>query len=101
MKLIWERDDVVSSDDEFADMSSAVAAYAQDHWPDKQGIAMSKVAALRSKESGELGRQLDELYTVVEHGSSKEINLSLTKVIEQKREAKSRSHTSGRNSPKR
>lgn len=96
MKLTWEREDVISSDDEFADMASAVATYVQNGWSDTQRTAMSKIAAIRSKEIGSLASKLDQLYTAVSRDNAKSADSLLTEVINEKRQAKSKTDTSDR-----
>lgn len=93
LKLTWEREDVVSSDDEFAKMASNVASYIQCDSGHYQREAMSSAAAIRAKESGELGMLLDQLYSAIEKDSVSETNQALTRVIEKKREAKSKTKT--------
>lgn len=96
MKLTWEREDVISSDDEFAEMASAVATYVQNGWSGNQCTAMSKIAAIRSKEIGSLALKLDQLYTSVSRGNANSADSLLTEVINEKRQAKSKTDTSDR-----
>lgn len=97
MKLSWEREDVVSSEDEFAGMASAVAKFVDYNNPRNRANAMEQVAAIRSKEVGTLGRLLDELYLAVQSGNHSEADIRLSQVIDQKREAKSKANTTDRN----
>ena len=90
LKLTWEREDIVSSDDEFAKMASVVANYIKCDIPGLQREALSSVAAIRSKESGELGSLLDQLYSVIDYGDISLVDQVLTSVINKKREAKSK-----------
>lgn len=99
MKLTWEREDIVSSDDEFAEMASAVAKFVQTNSVSYQRTAMEKVAAIRSKEVGTLGQLLDDLYRDLQSGVSTSADARLTQVINQKREAKSKCKTSSRKQP--
>lgn len=91
MKLTWAHDDVVSSDDEFADMASEVAMYVtllhDGNWVIADS-ARAKVAALRSKESGPLACALDALYATLLRDGAEDIDTALTEVIKQKRKAK-------------
>ena len=93
MKLTWEREDVVSSEDEFAGMASAVAKFVDYNNSRSRAHAMEQVAAIRSKEVGVLGHLLDELYFSVQSGNTSEADIRLSQVIDQKREAKSKSNT--------
>lgn len=89
MQLSWAREDIVSSDDEFASMSAAVARYIQCNNGTHQREAMAAVASIRAKESGEIGSVLDELYRTISSGQSTAADRALTCVIENKRNAKS------------
>lgn len=100
MKLTWEHEDVVSSDDEFADMSALVAQFVHSHLQGHQQIAMSKIAAIRSKESGNIASLLDELYSAVRSGNISAADSCLSKVIDEKRHAKCKANASGRNAKK-
>lgn len=88
MQLAWEREDIVSSDDEFAAMSSAVAKFTQSENGHSQREALAVVAAVRSKESGEIAVALDELYRCISNGQPHYSDQALTRVIEKKRETK-------------
>ena len=99
MKLSWEREDIVSSDDEFAEMTGAVAQFVQSPSNRNQRTAMEKIAAIRSKEVGALGDMLDKLYFDVQSGVVHSSDVQLTQVINQKREAKSKANASNRNKP--
>lgn len=100
MKLTWNREDVVSSDDEFAEMSASVAQFVQADRPSNQRTAMSRIAAIRSKESGNLADVLDCLYSAVKSGNVDDSDLLLSEVIDEKRYAKCKSNTPERNKPK-
>lgn len=88
MKLSWEREDLVSSDDEFADMAAAVARYVAEDYESHRTKAMEKVASIRSKESGNIAELLDLLYNAITKRQPSQANDCLAKVIEQKRETK-------------
>ena len=90
MQLLWEREDVIASDDEFAEMVSAVAAYIQSPYPPEATTAASKIAGIRSKETGTLALKLDQLYRNVSFQNLNAIDSSLTEVINEKRKRKSR-----------
>ncbi len=87
MQRTWEREDVVSSDDEFAQMAESVAVYI--HSGVRVANCIGKVAALRSKEHGSLAKSLDSLYFAIQTSDKAAINKALSKVIEEKRRAKS------------
>lgn len=94
LKLAWEREDLVSSDDEFAAMASAVALFVQSNRWESQGDAMKAIAAVRSKEYGEISDSLDALYLAVNKRSPEDADKYLAIVIEQKRESKRKTNTS-------
>lgn len=87
LQKTWEHEDVVSSDDEFSQMAESVAIYLYG------GISIAncigKVSALRSKEYGELAKSLDDLYIAIQTLDKTAINKALSKVIKEKRKAKS------------
>ena len=96
LKLFWEREDVVSSDDDFVEMASKVASYisgVRDGYSLGIQDVASIVAAVRSKESGALATLLDELYSAVTSKNLYAIDSALTRVIEEKRKRKTAQHT--------
>ena len=99
LQLSWEREDIISSDDEFADMTGAVAKYVSHNTSSNQRDAIERVASVRSKETGTLGRLLDELYIDVKSNNINDADIHLSQVIDQKREAKSKAKASNRNKP--
>lgn len=99
LKMSWEREDIVSSDDEFAEMASAVALFVQCDVPATQYEAMQKIAALRSKEVTDIAELLDSLYLDVHRNDRYRADSSLTKVLNKKREIKRNSETPRRNKP--
>lgn len=99
LQLSWEREDIISSDDEFADMTGAVAKYVSHNTSSNQRDAIERVASVRSKETGTLGRLLDELYIDVKSNNINNADIHLSQVIDQKREAKSKAKASNRNKP--
>lgn len=99
LQLSWEREDIISSDDEFADMTGAVAKYVSHNTSSNQRDAIERVASVRSKEAGTLGRLLDELYIDVKSSNIHNADIHLSQVIDQKREAKSKAKASNRNKP--
>lgn len=93
MKMTWEREDIISSDDEFADMAATVARFVQFNSPTHRSDSMAKVAAARSKESKELGKILDNLYDAIHRNRSQEADLLLTEAITEKRKIKGNDST--------
>ena len=89
MKLTWQREDIVSSDEEFADMCAVVAKYssfATGMWGDE---AIEKVGSVRSKECGKLGKIMDDLYDSVKQDRFQEADIHLSAAINEKRRIKS------------
>lgn len=99
MKLAWEREDVISSDDEFAEMTGAVAKFVSTCSGTTKRNALEQVASIRSKETGELGRLLDNLYLDIQSGYPTNADIHLSQVIDQKREAKIQAKATERNKP--
>lgn len=91
MRLEWEREDVMTSEDDFAEMASAVAAFVYRPTGYNQQSAMETVAAIRAREIGELGNLLDSLYMCIQSGDTSNSDVWLSKVICQKREANRKS----------
>lgn len=100
MKLTWAREDLVSSDDEFAEMAEAVSKYVQNNYGKVQSDAMSKIAAVRSKEINSIAVILDDLYKYVRMDNPNAADEYLTKAINEKRKIKSDAKTSKGNKPK-
>lgn len=99
MRLTWDREDLVSSDDEYAEMASLVSTYIHYRNGGSQVKALAKVGALRSKENGPIAEDLDGLYEAIETGTVLRVDEFLTKVINTKRETKRRANSAGRNKP--
>ncbi len=88
LERTWDHDDIVSSDDEFAEMAALISkfvCYATGAW---NIDALSKVAEVRSRESGTLGDILDSLYISIENRQYQETDVLLTKAIDEKRRLK-------------
>ena len=94
MQLSWIREDIVSSDDDFAEMASLVAQYVVTGAPSYRTSAIAKTAAIRSKESGEIADKLDKLYSALGKSDVTKLN-ALDHVIEEKRKAKGKNETDG------
>ena len=88
MERTWEREDVVSSDEEFAEMSCAVAKYIHCNTVKLASDAIGMVASIRAKEFGELGRILDELHKALDNRDLDRADRELTNAINKKRELK-------------
>lgn len=95
MQLSWIREDIVSSDDDFAEMASLVARYVVTGAPSYRTSAIAKTAAIRSKESGEIADKLDKLYSALGKSDVTKLNEALDHVIEEKRKAKGKNETDG------
>lgn len=88
LERTWEREDIVSSDDEFAEMAAAVAKFVHHNSYEHRDKAVAKVAAVRSKESGCLGEDLDLLYDAIRMNKQLEADQYLTMAINEKRDIK-------------
>lgn len=88
MQLTWNREDLVTSDDEFADMASEVARYIQNGGSAQLREALAKVAAVRSKEYGDIGATLDTLYSCLRQYDRDGADCALSIAIDQKRDLK-------------
>lgn len=93
LKLTWDREDIVSSDDEFAEMAATVARFVQYNNSPNRADAMAKVAAVRSKELSGLGEDLDFLYDAIRSNSQTEADQYLTMAITEKRKIKNERYT--------
>ena len=91
LKMEWAREDMVSSEDEFARMVSATAAHVSSDSYTVKHAALREIAFVRAKESGDLGAALDRMYASIKGKDSEETDRLLTAVIEQKRQAKGNS----------
>ena len=88
LERTWDREDLVSSDEEFAEMAQAVATYVSVNSPRTHIDAAEKVAAIRSKEYGEMGRILDSLYENICNVDRVSADRELSKAINEKRRIK-------------
>lgn len=66
-------------------MANAVAKFINYNNFDNQQNTIGKVAAIRSKERGELGNILDQLYAAVKDDAPKSANTYLSDAISKKR----------------
>lgn len=88
LERTWDREDIVSSDEEFAEMAAAVskfATYATGAW---NAEAISCVSSVRAKEHGNLGQIMDKLYDSVKNDLYREADKHLTEAINEKRKIK-------------
>lgn len=82
---------MVSSDDDFAQMSNSVARYIHRGRTSDATDAVGKINALRAKESGALAEALDSLYCAIDESKYRDyanfdkIQQCLNIVIEEKR----------------
>lgn len=88
LQRTWDHDDVVSSDEEFAEMASIVSKFASMETGAWDIDALSKVAEVRSRESGTLGSILDDLYRSIKNNDFSGTDALLSKAIEEKRRLK-------------
>lgn len=94
LHLIWDREDVVSSDDDFAQMANSIARYIQLNHSRDGADAAGKVNAIRARETGELAEALDLLYCAIsdsrarDYPNFEEIKQCLSVVVEEKRKKK-------------
>ena len=65
MRIEWEHDKLLSSDDDFSEMASSVAVCLQSMELSDFDNALASVAALRIKETGPISLKLDALYTTL------------------------------------
>lgn len=88
LEKTWEREDLVSSDEEFSAMATAVARYIHRNSIENGIDAAGKVAGVRSKEHGEMGRILDALHTSIDDRNLERAALKLSQAIDEKRKIK-------------
>lgn len=89
MERTWQREDIVSSDEEFAEMASAVASFVHMSNGAFSLDAAKAVAAIRSKETGELASTLDLLYNSIQADDYQKTDMLLSEAISEKRKIKS------------
>lgn len=89
MERTWQREDIVSSDEEFAKMASTVATFVYCETGYGQEEALRELASVRSKESGSIGQLLDDLYVAVQKGQHHLADDLLSSTIQEKRRIKS------------
>ena len=100
MQLSWEREDAVSSDDEFAAMVSASVKYANTEDDDLLIDTLQRVASLRAKAIGEIAKIYDLLYLTVQRSDYTGIDKVLTELLNKKREIKSNTNPTQTHKPK-
>ena len=91
MRITWEHEKEVSSDQEFSKMVWAVSRYIKFQSIDDSNKALKKVAKLRAKTTGPLSTKLDDLYSQIEKKDFPEISACLTAIIEENRAHKEQS----------
>lgn len=87
-RMEWEREDIVSSEDEFAQMVAAVSLYANTKRIEDWNNAVEKIGYVRAKENGNLATLLDELYIAVQSDICEAAIYKLNMVLEEKRNRK-------------
>lgn len=100
MKLTWEREDAISTDEDFSEMAAAVAKYIACNNLQNQTDALAKIAAVRLKESEDVCTYLDLLSRAIRAENLTGTNAFLTEAIDEKREAKTKTLDPHRNKPK-
>lgn len=100
MQLSWEREDAVSSDDEFAAMVSASVKYANTEDDELLIDTLQRVASLRAKAIGEIAKIYDLLYFTVQRSDYTGIDKVLTELLNKKREIKSNTNPTQTHNPK-
>lgn len=94
LRLEWEREDVVTSEDDFSEMAGAVSEFIRRNDVETLSKAARLVGQIRAKETGKLGECLDTLFSVLSPEKPKpEISLALSAVIDEKRKRQSRQDT--------
>mgnify|MGYP003290777720 CR=1 FL=1 len=88
LERTWEREDIVSSDEEFAAMAGAVGRYIHRDTIDNGAAAAERVSYIRSKEHGELGIILDRLHASLDERDLERADHELTNAINEKRRLK-------------
>lgn len=88
LKLTWAREDVITSDEDFAKMCAAVSRCVQTMRSRDTDTAVALVSSVRSKEVGVLADSLDNLYASLRCSGAFNVDECLTKVIEEKRKVK-------------
>ena len=88
MERIWQHESIVSSDEEFAEMAAVVSKFVSFANGAFSAEAIEKVAAIRSKESGQLGSVMDNLYNSILTDNYRQSDDLLAKAIEEKRRIK-------------
>ena len=85
MKLSWDREDSIASEDDFKSMAEAVAAYLAYNSQTNQHTALAKVAGIRATETRIFAEELDELYNHIRRDNTSAAEDLLSKIIEHKR----------------
>lgn len=65
MRIEWEHDKLLSSDDDFSEMASSVAVCLQSLDLSDFDTALSSVASLRIRETGPISLKLNKLYSTL------------------------------------
>lgn len=90
MKLSWEREDTVSSDDEFAEMAKEVAGFVVLSNGCNDYNALRAIAAVRIKETGEVLRILNDLYVAVQSDDFSRADALLREATEARKNQRSK-----------
>ena len=96
MRISWEREDSISSDDEFSEMVAAVTRYICSHEKDDEITALERINSLCSKECGDSFFHLSFMRRIIRikdfdgQPDFQFLDKCLSDAIEQRREAKRR-----------
>lgn len=90
LKLIWKREDIVSSESDFSEMVSAVSVYAKTFRISDMNNAVKWVSKIRAQENGKLGALLDNLYIQLQNPVASEMENTLSEIIKEKRQRNSK-----------
>lgn len=90
MMLGWKREDIVSTDDDFATIVEAITTFLHFRDSRSQLKAAQCVSIVRAKENGALAPIVDDLYSCVQAGQYDSVELLTTSAIEAKRHIKNK-----------
>ena len=69
MTRTWQREDKLSSEEEFKAVCETIAAYLHDGTSDSQGEALVNIAGMRATTNGQLAEVLDGIYETIRDGN--------------------------------
>lgn len=86
LERTWEREDAISSDDEFSAMVKAASAFIHSNNFATKRSALEEIAVIRAKEAGELAKIADDLYSSVRADKKDDAERILDCAIRKRRE---------------